>query len=89
MSVNHVIEDNPILKSALENLGEEKAIAIKPIAILGESSSYEFNYVVHMDNYIHLPRRQKKMAASFDTAIKGGGFYAKDNPTSHTDGNIF
>jgi hypothetical protein len=60
MSVNHVIEDNPILKSALENLGEEKAIAIKPIAILGESSPYEFNYVVHMDNYIHLPRRQKK-----------------------------
>lgn len=60
------------------------------LACWRESSPYEFNYVVHMDDYIHLPRRQKKMAASFDTAIKiDGGFYAKDNPTSHTDGNIF
>lgn len=40
-----------------------------------ESSPYEFNYVVHMDDYIHLPRRQKKMAESFDTAIKIDGVF--------------
>lgn len=30
------------------------------LACWRESSPYEFNYVVHMDDYIHLPRRQKK-----------------------------